>query len=94
MSYWGGVGGLTIPVLKSIAQWDKAKRADLDIFGHWHTMIYHRKFIASGCLIGYNAYALRIKADFAEPSQTFAVIDRDRPGAVTVQEIYCTEGTA
>lgn len=94
MNYWGGVGGLTIPVLKAIAQWNKAKKADLDIFGHWHTMVYHRQFISSGCLVGYNAYALQIKADFAEPSQTFAVIDRDRPGAVTVQEIYCTEGKA
>jgi hypothetical protein len=92
LRYGGGVGGITIPVNKAIAQWDKSKRADLDIFGHWHQMLHHRKFVSNNCLIGYSPFALAIKADFAAPSQTFVVIDRDRPGAVTVQEIYCTEG--
>jgi hypothetical protein len=31
--YLGGVGGIYIPVNKAIAQWNKAKHADLDVFG-------------------------------------------------------------
>lgn len=31
--YAGGVGGITIPVNKAIAQWNKARNVDLDVFG-------------------------------------------------------------
>lgn len=58
--------------------------------GNWHQWLNHRKFVSNNCLIGYSPFALAIKADFAAPSQTFVVIDRDRPGAVLAQEIYCT----
>lgn len=90
IKYGGGVGGLTIPTLKAIAQWDRVQRADLDMFGHYHTFMWHPKFIVGNCLIGYNAYAVKIKADESDPSQTFVVIDRARKHPVTVQETYCT----
>ena len=90
IKYGGGVGGLTIPTLKAIAQWDRAQRADLDIFGHYHQFLFHKKFVCCNCMIGYNAYALKIKADHSDPSQTFIVMDKSRPSPVTVQEIYCT----
>lgn len=90
IKYNGGVGGITIPVLKAIRNWDDGLKSDLDFFGHWHQFMWHPKFVACNCLIGYSAYAqMRVKAPFSLPSQTFAVIDRDRPGAVDVREIYC-----
>ena len=76
--YNGGIGGIYIPVSKAIAQWNKAKFADLDVFGHWHQQRDGGNFITNGSLIGYNAYALRIKADYEEPKQAFFLIDRDR----------------
>lgn len=90
LKYNGGVGGITIPVNKSLNEWNKAKRADYDIFGHWHQHQKHYRWCACNCLIGYNPYALSIKADWSEPSQTLLVFDRDRPVPVLVQEIYCT----
>jgi hypothetical protein len=33
LKFNGGVGGLTIPANKAIAQWNRGRRADLDIFG-------------------------------------------------------------
>ncbi len=89
IKYQGGVGGITIPVLKAISSWDRAKHADLDIFQHWHQQLFHRKFIAGNCLIGYNAYALEIKADYSPPSQTLVVIDKNRPAWTCAKEIYC-----
>jgi hypothetical protein len=89
LRYQGGVGGITIPVNKSINEWNKAQRADYDFFGHWHQHQRHPRWCCCNCLIGYNAYALSIKAEYSEPSQTFAVFDRDRPVPVLVQEIYC-----
>lgn len=78
MKYGGGVGGIYIPVNKAIAQWNKARHADLDVFGHWHQQRDGGNFICNGSIIGYNAYALRIKADYEEPRQSFFLVDKKR----------------
>jgi hypothetical protein len=78
IQYAGGVGGLFIPAFKAINQWNKARWADLDIFGHFHQDKDGGNFICNGSLIGYNAYALSIKADFEPPSQTLLLIDKKR----------------
>jgi hypothetical protein len=90
LRYQGGVGGLTIPVNKSVAQWDKIEQADFDIFGHWHQhLVSYPKWISCGCLIGYSEYALSIKAEFQHPTQTFIVIDR-RYGMTLAMPIFLT----
>lgn len=76
INYAGGIGGITIPVNKAIAQWNKGVKADLDVFGHFHTKIDAHNFVSNGSLIGYNAYAVRIKADFEVPSQSFFLVNR------------------
>ena len=77
LRYMGGVGGITIPVNKSIAQWDKVEPADFDIFGHWHTHLAHYpKWVSCGSLMGYSEYSVEIKAEFQHPTQAFIVIDR------------------
>lgn len=78
MSYGGGVGGITISVNKAIAQWDKIRKADLDVFGHFHQFLDGGKFIANGSMIGFNAYALSIKANFETPKQASFLIDKKR----------------
>lgn len=77
LRYNGGVGGITIPVNKSIAQWDKVQAVDLDIFGHWHTfMSCYPKWVSCGSLMGYSEYSVEIKAEYQPPTQTFIVLDR------------------
>jgi hypothetical protein len=78
VKYGGGVGGLTIPLNKSIAQWDKAKKANLTCLGHFHQRFDGGNFLVNGSLIGYNAFALSIKASAEEPAQAFALIDKKR----------------
>jgi hypothetical protein len=78
LQYQGGVGGLFIPAYKKIAQWDKARRADLDLFGHFHQSKDGGKFICNGSQIGYNAFAVKIGADFEPPSQTLFLLDKKR----------------
>ena len=78
LRYMGGVGGITIPVNKSISQWDKVDQCDFDIFGHWHTFLPHYpKWVSCGSLMGYSEYSLEIKAEFQHPTQTFIVLDRE-----------------
>ena len=76
--YQGGIGGIYIPVNKSIAQWNKARHADLDVFGHFHQLRDGGNFICNGSLIGYNAFALSIKADYEKPRQALFLLDRKR----------------
>jgi len=83
IKYGGGIGGITIPVNKAISQWNKARHADLDVFGHYHQLKNLGDWLCNGSLIGYNAFALKIKADFETPRQAFFLIDRDRGLTVT-----------
>lgn len=76
--YAGGVGGITIPVNKAIAAWNKAKHADLDCFGHFHQLFNGLNFSVNGSLIGWNPFAISIKADFQPPQQSFLLIDAKR----------------
>lgn len=78
IKYGGGVGGIFIPAYKAIAQWNKARRADLDVFGHFHQSKDGGNFICNGSLIGYNAFALSIKADFEPPKQQLFLVDKKR----------------
>lgn len=82
VQYGGGVGGITIPLRKAIAQWNKNIPADLDVLGHFHQMTDGGEFVTNGSLIGWNAYALSIKAGFERPRQVGFLV---RPGRGKVQ---------
>lgn len=88
INYGGGVGGITIPVNKAIAQWNKANRANLDVFGHFHTRFDGGNFLCNSSLIGYNAYAVSIKASFEKPSQTFFLINKEYGEKTMVAPIF------
>ena len=76
IKYGGGVGGLTIPMNKAMAQWEKLRHADLYVAGHWHTFFDGGNFIINGSMIGYNPFAIFIKANFERPKQAFFLINR------------------
>ena len=78
IQYQGGIGGLFIPAFKAISQWNKARPANLDLFGHFHQSKDGGNFLCNGSLIGYNSFALRIKADYEPPQQTLVLIDKKR----------------
>jgi hypothetical protein len=79
MRYGGGVGGITIPVNKAIAQWNKTEEAYLDVFGHFHQqMMDAGPYVCNGSLIGWNAFAVAIKAGYDDPKQSFFVIDQEK----------------
>jgi len=76
--YQGGVGGISIPVNKAIAQWDKIEQVDLDVFGHYHTYLWnYNKWVSCGSLMGYNEYSISIKADWQHPTQTLIALDHN-----------------
>lgn len=76
IKYAGGVGGITISTNKKIAQWNKARTVNLDVFGHHHQKFDGGNFICNGSMIGYNAFAVAIGAGFEKPSQTFFLVNK------------------
>ena len=78
LKYGGGIGGIFIPAFKAISQWNKSKHADWDFFGHFHQLKDGGNFISNGSLIGFNSFAVRIKADYEKPKQAFIIIDKER----------------
>jgi len=76
--YAGGIGGIFIPAYKAVGQFNKMKYAHYDFFGHFHQRKDGEIFLTNGSLIGYNAYALAIKADYERPAQIFFIIDKKR----------------
>lgn len=77
IKYGGGIGGLFIPTYKAISQWNKGRVADLDCFGHWHQTKDGGNFYCNGSLIGFNPYAIAIKADYEPPRQNFFLVHKE-----------------
>jgi hypothetical protein len=87
-----GVGGITIPVNKAIASWDKIQRADLTCMGHYHQFQWLRagRYVANGSLIGHSAYATTVvKGAYEPPSQSFIVVDHGRKEVTKAMPIFC-----
>jgi hypothetical protein len=90
INYQGGVGGITVPVNKAIAQWNKARTVNLDVFGHFHTKFDGGNFVTNGSMIGYNAYAVSIKASYEKPEQQLFLVNREYGEKTAVMPIFLT----
>jgi hypothetical protein len=86
--YQGGVGGIYIPVHKAINQWNKAKHADCDVFGHWHMLRDGGNFVSNGSMIGWNPYAISIKADYEPPRQAYFLVDKHRGRTINAPILF------
>jgi hypothetical protein len=73
--YQGGVGGVTIPLNKAVAQWNKVRRSHFHNFGHYHQYFDFEDITGNGSLIGFNSYAMSIKASPERPQQAFYIVD-------------------
>lgn len=78
IKYSGGIGGIMIPVNKACAAWDQVRRSDYHMFAHYHQRINAGRVSVNGSLIGYNAYAMSIKAAPEVAQQDFWVLDAER----------------
>ena len=78
ISYGGGIGGITIPINKAVAQWDKVRRSNFHNFGHFHQYLNMGNIANNGSMIGFNGYAMSIKASPEPPQQAFYLIDSKR----------------
>ncbi len=78
IKYGGGIGGVTIPLLRYLARVNMQRPATADFLGHFHQLTpYSRsnRFVVNGSLIGFNSYAQRIGASPEPPLQSFHLFD-------------------
>lgn len=73
--YGGGVGGITIPINKAVAQWNRSRAAQLDCMGHFHQYCDGGNFVVNSSLIGYSPYGISVKGAYERPSQSFFLIN-------------------
>lgn len=82
IKYGGGVGGIMIPTNKAVAAWDRVSRCDFHFFGHYHQYLDVGNVTGNGSLIGYDSYAMSVKAIPEPPQQAFCLIDSKRGKAM------------
>jgi len=85
----GGIGGLTIPLYKSLHRWNANTPAFYNFMADKHS--YSRPTpdcVLNGSLIGFNGYALSNGFAFEPPRQSFTLIDSKR-GVTIKAPIFC-----
>lgn len=90
IKYSSGVYGLALPASKAIARWDAGRKADLTIFGHYHSWGWLRgsRYIANGSVIGSSPYSQRVACD-ERPAQGMAIIDHGRQEVTRAYPLFC-----
>lgn len=77
LRYYGGVGGLEVPMKRAYYQWNMTRHADVNIMGHFHQYIPGYSTV-NGSLIGYNAFAEAFKFECQPPIQAYMLLDARR----------------
>lgn len=78
VQYGGGVGGITVPLFRAVARFEKTKRADLTCLGHFHQRYCLPDIMVNGSMIGYNAYAMSKGLPFEAPVQSLRMLEPTR----------------
>lgn len=90
IKYNGGVNGIGVPVNKAVNEWNKSRHADMTCFGHFHTFNPDVNWCCNGSLIGFNPFALSIKAAYDRPKQTMMVVDK-KYGVTRIVPVFCRD---
>lgn len=89
IKYQGGIGGITIPLIKAIHRYNQQINANYNFMGHYHQLFQATKdCIVNGSGIGFNSYAQNIGASPEQPMQSYCLIDQKR-GMTIKAPIFC-----
>lgn len=79
VKFQDAIGGISTAARKAVMGWDTSRPADYTVMGHWHQFLTpFNDIIVNGSLIGYNSYAIDIKARYEPPQQGFWMLDAER----------------
>ena len=86
--YQGGIGGVTVLLIKAIHRANETIKANYNFMGHFHTWIHPPGCTINGSLIGWGAYADRIGAPKEEPVQGLQLLSKQYGYTLKIP-IYC-----
>jgi hypothetical protein len=78
INFNGGIGGVTVPLIKKLFTWGKWVDATYYHIGHFHTFLDLRICMLNGSVIGPSPYAQAIGAAPEDPMQGFYLLDEKR----------------
>jgi len=79
IKYGGGIGGLSIPLIKYIHRKNAQMVADFNFLGHFHQLLYPTSdTCVNGSLIGLSAYGYKIGFKPEIPAQALTLLDEKR----------------
>jgi hypothetical protein len=87
IKYRGGIGGLTIPLLKAIYRINKSDPCDHDIIGDKHTWMPNPRYTVNGSLLGFTEYADG-SFEVEEPCQGLLVFAKGKKTPVHQEQVY------
>lgn len=89
IGYGGGIGGVTIPLIKKIHRLNTQRYADMNVIGHFHSLCYpSRDITMNGCLVGFSPYAEWLGCTPEPPMQGFRLLDAKR-GFTLTTPVFC-----
>jgi len=87
--YINGIGGITISLNKKQAGWDKTRKADFNLMGHYHSAsMPNQTTMMNGSLIGFNAFAQTHSFQYSPPEQAFICLN-SKYGFTNFNKIAC-----
>jgi hypothetical protein len=89
IKYGGGIGGLSVPLIKYIHRKNQQQQADMNFLGHFHQLLYPTSdSCVNGSLIGLSAYGYQLGFKPETPSQAYTLLDEKR-GYTIKTPIFC-----
>lgn len=89
IKYGGGIGGLTIPLIKYIHNKNRQQHADFNFLGHFHQDLYPTQDSSvNGSLIGLSGYGYKLGFRPEVPCQSYTLLN-EKYGYTIKTPIFC-----
>lgn len=89
IKYGGGIGGLTVPLIKFIHRKNQQQHADMNFLGHFHQNLYPTQdSCVNGSMIGLSGYGYKLGFRPEVPCQAYTLLN-DKYGYTIKTPIFC-----
>lgn len=89
IKYGGGIGGLTVPLIKFIHRKNQQQFADMNFLGHFHQNLYPTQdSCVNGSMIGLSGYGYKLGFRPEVPCQAYTLLDQ-KYGYTIKTPIFC-----
>jgi hypothetical protein len=89
IKYGGGIGGLTVPLIKFIHRKNQQQHADMNFLGHFHQNLYPTQdSCVNGSMIGLSGYGYKLGFKPEVPCQAYTLLN-EKYGYTIKTPLFC-----